>query len=82
MIEYREEYGNDCDGNRGMSFWTAELEDSDTQDVAAELEGIGYFEYEEFVEIVINGTRQDYTHSIRPCDWITEEEYNELMKEQ
>ena len=81
MIEHKEEYGADIDGNRGTWVWESDLTDDDTEDVVRELKESMPLDFKELIDVVIVGQAAEYTHEVRPCDWMTLKEYNEMMKE-
>ena len=78
MTKYKENYGQDIDGNRGVDIWLYELEPTDrpyVQDALESLlargEEIGYMDE---VEICID----DILFTITPSEWYTNKQWEEI----
>jgi hypothetical protein len=88
MKWYKEVYGDDLDGNRGILIWVYELEPIDKDWIQAEIvESLLEFEqvldYDDYVDIpTINPyTEDDETITVKISDWLPMERFLEIMNE-
>jgi len=71
---YKEEYGADADGNRGVTQWECELEDSDKYDICEQLlsllEDNGCLENDERVYMINPYNDEIIEFTVRASEWL------------
>jgi len=86
MISYTENYETDIDGNCGQTTWVHEIDNSDTDDIIAQLEEAiadgSVEDFNESIEITLIEpiSELDVVFTVTIADYISKDKFNTLIK--